>query len=152
MLLHHAQMRRSRDLAIFVSTTTTTTITDIQTNYFTLAAHVRVITLFPLNQMQIKSSFCHIMYMYMYMYMSCRYMYIHVYACSNNHNCFSQELYTPMYIYMYIPPSRWVGTYKNNIWTTSDRNEIWARDLHHSTELVEVAKSLALSNVKGHGN
>ena len=33
----------------------------------------------------------------------------------------------------------------------SDRNEIWAWDLHHSTALVEVAKSLAPSNVKGHG-
>ena len=32
-------MRRSRDLAIFVPTTTTTTMTDIQTDYFTPAAH-----------------------------------------------------------------------------------------------------------------
>ena len=31
---------------------------------------------------------------------------------------------------------------------TSDRNEIWAK---HSTALVEVAKSLALSNLTGHG-
>ena len=37
------------------------------------------------------------------------------------------------------------------IWITSDRNEIWARDLYHSTALVEAAKSLALSNVIGHG-
>ena len=32
-----------------------------------------------------------------------------------------------------------------------DRNEIWVRDLYHSTALIEVAKSLALSNVIGHG-
>ena len=34
-------MRRSRDLVIFVPTITTTTTTDIQTDYFTPAAHVR---------------------------------------------------------------------------------------------------------------
>ena len=34
---------------------------------------------------------------------------------------------------------------------TSDRNEIWARDLCHSTALVEAAKNLAPSNIKGHG-
>ena len=33
----------------------------------------------------------------------------------------------------------------------SDRNEIWAWDLYHSTALVEAAKSLVLSNVIGHG-
>ena len=32
-----------------------------------------------------------------------------------------------------------------------DRNEIWPRDLYHSTALVEATKSLVLSNVKGHG-
>ena len=31
----------------------------------------------------------------------------------------------------------------------SDRNEIWAWDLYHSTALVKAAKSLVLSNVKG---
>ena len=39
--------------------------------------------------------------------------------------------------------------YKNLI--TLDRNETWARDLYHSTVLVEAVKSLALSNVIGHG-
>ena len=34
---------------------------------------------------------------------------------------------------------------------TSDQTEIWAGDLYHSTALVEVAKSLAPSNVIGHG-
>ena len=34
---------------------------------------------------------------------------------------------------------------------TSDRNEIWARDLYHSTALVEAAKSLALSNITEYG-
>ena len=40
-----------------------------------------------------------------------------------------------------------------HIWITLDRNEVWARDLHHFTALVEAAKSLAPSNVpvKGHG-
>ena len=30
-------------------------------------------------------------------------------------------------------------------------NEIWAQDLYNSTALVEAAKSLASSNIKGHG-
>ena len=34
---------------------------------------------------------------------------------------------------------------------TSDRNKVWAQDLYHSIVLVEVAKSLAPSNVIGHG-
>ena len=34
---------------------------------------------------------------------------------------------------------------------TLDRNEIWAQDLYHSTTLIEAAKSLVPSNVKGHG-
>ena len=34
---------------------------------------------------------------------------------------------------------------------TSDRNEVWAWNLYHSTAFVEAAKSLALSNVIGHG-
>ena len=34
---------------------------------------------------------------------------------------------------------------------TLDRNEIWARDLYHSTALSEAAKSLALLNIIGHG-
>ena len=34
---------------------------------------------------------------------------------------------------------------------TSDRKEVWARDLHHSTAFVEAAKSLVVSNVIGHG-
>ena len=34
---------------------------------------------------------------------------------------------------------------------TSDRTEIWAWDLYHSTALVEVAKSLTLSKVIGYG-
>ena len=34
---------------------------------------------------------------------------------------------------------------------TLDRNEIWERDLYHSTALVEAAKRLALSNIIGHG-
>ena len=33
---------------------------------------------------------------------------------------------------------------------TLDRNKIWARDLYLSTALIEAAKSLAPSNVKGH--
>ena len=32
-----------------------------------------------------------------------------------------------------------------------DRNEVWAWNLYHLTVLVEAAKSLALSNVIGHG-
>ena len=36
------------------------------------------------------------------------------------------------------------------IWITLDRNEIWVRDLHHSIALVEAAKSLVPSNIKGH--
>ena len=38
---------------------------------------------------------------------------------------------------------------KNSI--TLDWNEIWARNLHHCTALIKVAKSLAPSNVIGHG-
>ena len=38
---------------------------------------------------------------------------------------------------------------KNSI--TLDRNEIRAWDLHHCAALIEAVKSLALSNVKGHG-
>ena len=33
----------------------------------------------------------------------------------------------------------------------SDRNVIWARDLYHSTALVEAVKSFVPSNVKGCG-
>ena len=34
---------------------------------------------------------------------------------------------------------------------TSDRNEVWAWDLYHSTALVEAAKSLSPLNVIGYG-
>ena len=36
-----------------------------------------------------------------------------------------------------------------HIWITSDRNEVWAWDLCHSTTLVEVAKNFVPLNVKG---
>ena len=34
---------------------------------------------------------------------------------------------------------------------SSDKNEIWAWDLYHSTALIEVAKSSVPSNIIGHG-
>ena len=37
------------------------------------------------------------------------------------------------------------------IWITSNRNEIWAQDLYHSTAVVEAVKRVALLNVIGHG-
>ena len=37
------------------------------------------------------------------------------------------------------------------IWIILNRNEIWARDLYHSTAVVEAVKRVALLNVIGHG-
>ena len=34
---------------------------------------------------------------------------------------------------------------------TLDRNKIWAQDLYHFTALVEMVKSFAPLNIKGHG-
>ena len=51
----------------------------------------------------------------------------------------------PSYLYMYL-----VHVELAHI-RISDRSEIWAWDLYHSTVLFEAAKSLALSNIIGRG-
>ena len=47
-------------------------------------------------------------------------------------------------LFIYVPCSCLVSI-------TSDRKEIWAQDLYPFTALVEAAKSLAPSNLIGHG-
>ena len=58
--------------------------------------------------------------------------------------------YTCTYIYIYTYLAFYLYC---TFWITLDRSEIWVQDLYYySTALVEEAKSLAFSNVIGHGN
>ena len=85
------------------------------------------------------------MYLYYYMYILAKGCY--------NQLCkliTSTVMFRKIINYMTIPGSR-VGPHKNLNNFGQKQFKVWAWNLYHSTALFEAAKSLAPSNIIGHG-